>query len=869
MISKKQVSTGTFWVEVPEVGLSVLCGCPADIGKHLRKKGFIVEREERNCVFETGPNAILLSDVLVQNGAFSNLSEFPVIQMMYRQGMVIPGHPNNSGRKPLLLGSRAQVNAQAEYIYRGAHGLATEEELVRAGVAPKTARDLIRMKKKFAFGKIRRTNELLDSIIVENEPVEIMGGVSVHRLRMNVFEFRYKKYSVLVDLNLPPSSSYESPYILGYHNARREYFEIIHSGDGDGWDPNRPCMASIVIFQGKVYLVDAGPNILHSLEALGIGVSEVEGVFHTHAHDDHFCGLPALMQVDHRIKYYATKLVRLSVAKKLAALVSINEEDFQNYFEIHDLEPDAWNEIDGLEVRPMFSPHPVETNIFLFRAMWLDGYRTYGHFADITGLDVLKQMITGASSLPGIRQEMYNVAAKNYAEKTDLKKIDVGMGMIHGNAEDFKDDGSKKLILSHTSQDLTPREKEIGSGAPFGTADTLIPALQDYLRMYAFRYLETYSPEVPQNQLRLLASSPMRSFNPQTIVLKAGTVCSSIYLILSGGVEMVNTGAGISNRLSPGTLIGEISALMGLPLGETYVTTTFVNALEIPLSLYLYFTEKNGLMDDLTTMHEKRNFLQKTWLFGESISSPVQNRIARAMIESEYRTGEEIQTGNSSELFIISKGRINLYMQDQLVEILRSGDFFAEQSFLFNIPCLFRIQVEEDTQVFRVPGDLLLDIPIVRWKLLEAYNKRMELLFNPKLISSPIFQWREEYRTNVAKMDEAHRLFFEKADLLYRKLSTGEDIGTDDALNFLTGYAEEHFREEEKLMKKLSFPEFAHHKAQHDKFLKQLLEMGRGHHNGKTRAGIDFTTFLRDWIVMHILTEDKKYGAFFNEKGVF
>jgi hemerythrin len=332
---------------------------------------------------------------------------------------------------------------------------------------------------------------------------------------------------------------------------------------------------------------------------------------------------------------------------------------------------------------------------------------------------------------------------------------------------------------------------------------------------------------------------------------------------------MVDTGAGFSNRLSPGTLIGEIPALMGLTLGETYITTTFVNALEIPLSLYLHFTEKNELLDDLTTMHEKRNFLQKTWLFGESISSPVQNKIARAIVETGYRAGEEIQTGNFSGLFIISKGKISLCLQDQLVEILRSGDFFAEQSFLFNIPCLYRIQAAEDTEVFRVPGDLLLDIPIVRWKLLEAYNKRMEILFNPELISSSIFQWREEYRTNVAKMDEAHRLLFERVDLLYRKLSTGEDIVTEDALSFLTGYADEHFREEEKLMKKWGFPELANHRAQHGQFRKQLLEMDQGHHNRKTLAGIECITFLRDWIIQHILTEDKKYGAFFNEKGVF
>jgi hemerythrin len=42
-------------------------------------------------------------------------------------------------------------------------------------------------------------------------------------------------------------------------------------------------MGSIVLFQGRVYLIDAGPNIDHALTALGIGVNEIDGIFHTHS----------------------------------------------------------------------------------------------------------------------------------------------------------------------------------------------------------------------------------------------------------------------------------------------------------------------------------------------------------------------------------------------------------------------------------------------------------------------------------------------------------------------------------------------------------------------------------------------------------
>ena len=42
--------------------------------------------------------------------------------------------------------------------------------------------------------------------------------------------------------------------------------------------------------------MDAGPNIDYALMALGIGVNEIDGIFHTHCHDDHPAGLTTLIR---------------------------------------------------------------------------------------------------------------------------------------------------------------------------------------------------------------------------------------------------------------------------------------------------------------------------------------------------------------------------------------------------------------------------------------------------------------------------------------------------------------------------------------------------------------------------------------------
>ena len=156
-IHKIDVARGIQWVEIPGAGLRILCGCPADAVKHLIKRGLILPKQFKGVACETGPNALLLSDLSVQNGEFANLAEFPILQMLYKQGLILPGHPNNIGTKPLLMGSAEQVDSQLRYIYRGNYGLVSREEIMETGVSAEQADQMMRIKLKFAFGQIRPT----------------------------------------------------------------------------------------------------------------------------------------------------------------------------------------------------------------------------------------------------------------------------------------------------------------------------------------------------------------------------------------------------------------------------------------------------------------------------------------------------------------------------------------------------------------------------------------------------------------------------------------------------------------------------------------------------------------------------------------
>jgi len=868
-IRKIDVSAGIFWVEVPEAQLFMLCGCPADSVKHLMKRGLIVTTELDGLAYETGPNAILLSDAMIQNGNFANLAEFPVLQMLYRQGMILPNHPGNTGIKPLLVGSKEQVSAQMQYIYRGNYGLISEEEITGTGIPLTEARDMMRMKLKFAFGSIRHTSDLLDSRIVENDPVEILNGVSIRRLERNVFEIQYEEEKVNVDLNLKPHETYGIPYPLNYHNSEREYFAVIHSGEGDGWDINRPSMSSILMFQGKIYLIDAGPNIHYSLRALGIGINEIEGVFHTHSHDDHFCGLTTLMRGDRKIKYYATPLVRTSVTKKLSALLSIEEREFSSFFAFHDLAFDVWNDIGGMEVKPIFSPHPVETNLFIFRTIWGDRYQSYAHFADIVALDVLKEMIVEDDVEVGISQVFFEKVKESYLVEVELKKLDIGGGMIHGDAEDFRQDRTEKIVLAHTAFELTDQQKEIGSGAPFGTIDVLIPTTQDFSWGIASEFLHAYFPSVPVHEIGILLNNPIKVFNPESILLKKGEKTNDIFLVLTGSVEQIQT-ENRSNLLSAGALIGEAPGLLDEPSSETYRATSFSRVLQIPRGLYLSFVKRNDLYDRIKKLQERRDFLQRTWLLGEAVSCPTQSRIAETAQLRQYAEGCEITYDALSSLNIVVCGRVERFIRDDSFEIIGMGNFFGEESAVFGIPSVSHFRAIEPTEVYQIPGSVLADIPVIRWKLLETFEKRTGLVLSVESCSTPMFQWRDEYSVNIQSMDKHHRRLFTMSYKLYDAVDSGEARSAlEDAFVFLVRYSEFHFSEEERLMAQYRYPDFEVHVKKHRDLLQEVLEFREEFRKGDVGINAEFIDFLKDWIVNHILAEDRKYGSFLNQKGVY
>jgi hemerythrin len=880
---KQRVTNGVFWVEIPEADLFVLCGCPADSVKHLMKMGLIVEREKNGVMAQTGPNAILLSDTTIQKGGFSNLAEFPVLQMLYLQGMILPGHPNNTGRKPMIIGLEDQVRSQSNYIYSGTYGLSTIEEIREAGVPEPLAQEMLRIKRWFAFDNIRRTEDLLDLKVVDSPALELRKGAFVRRRGFNRYEFMYGGESVIVDLNLADTEEYQPTYQLGAQALRREYFGVVHIGEGDGWDVSRPCMGSIVCFQGRVYLVDAGPGIEHSLTALGISVTEVAGIFHTHAHDDHFAGLTSIVRADHRIPYFATRPVRSSVVKKYSALTGRNEATFYQFFEPRDLTLDQWNSVEGLDVMPVLSPHPVETTVFFFRALWEKGYRTYAHLADLSSFEVLRKMVTEDPKKNGLSRDRYDAFTQKMLTPVNVKKIDIGGGLIHGRAEDFSSDASGKVYLSHTSLPLTDSQKEIGSCAAFGQQDVLVLMHADAPVKAGIRVLREYFPAASDDDVAMLGNCQIDHIVPDTIVQRADTPVVDVLFILSGVMELIDSKTGLHNRKSAGSFIGELDCFGGGTALRTCRAVSHVTALRVPCPIFMEFLRRAGVEDLLRQLYGNRQILQGTWLFGEMVSFPLQLRIARAMERRFMKEDDVLAPRGKAEILLLDEGLVSVFLGPRPIENLKPGGFFGEETLMrgarelppdwrkrFARPSargrggsgehhLFEARALLPSTLYAIAADVIEDIPVIQWKLMETYERRLK-----SFRAEVRFVWDDSYVIGLPEIDEQHRLLFDMIEDL-AAVAEGRSPGEGMAslVGKLVALARSHIEFEDTLAARNPGKGYEAGAGDRVEFIRKIEGLARTLANAPVDALHTTVEFLKDWVIDHTLLDHRRFRRSF------
>jgi hemerythrin len=127
---------------------------------------------------------------------------------------------------------------------------------------------------------------------------------------------------------------------------------------------------------------------------------------------------------------------------------------------------------------------------------------------------------------------------------------------------------------------------------------------------------------------------------------------------------------------------------------------------------------------------------------------------------------------------------------------------------------------------------------------------------------------KDAFGTNVGVADDQHQVLFSMLNGLHDAVAGGNRSTVGVKLDELIDYVVMHFKTEEDLMRKHGYPDFAAHKAEHDKLVATCADVRTKFHAGELDITADTTAFVKDWLVSHIPKVDKHYGPFLGSKGV-
>jgi len=130
-----------------------------------------------------------------------------------------------------------------------------------------------------------------------------------------------------------------------------------------------------------------------------------------------------------------------------------------------------------------------------------------------------------------------------------------------------------------------------------------------------------------------------------------------------------------------------------------------------------------------------------------------------------------------------------------------------------------------------------------------------------------LFKWNDGFLVGNPEIDAQHKRLFQLADQLHDAMTAGKAKETlSQTLASLIGYTRVHFASEERLMQKHAYPDYAVHKAEHDKLTAKVLDFQKDFNAGRSVMTIDLMQFLKNWLANHIGQTDKKVAAHIKQK---
>jgi hemerythrin len=128
--------------------------------------------------------------------------------------------------------------------------------------------------------------------------------------------------------------------------------------------------------------------------------------------------------------------------------------------------------------------------------------------------------------------------------------------------------------------------------------------------------------------------------------------------------------------------------------------------------------------------------------------------------------------------------------------------------------------------------------------------------------------WTPALAIGVPEIDHQHQELFLRIEQLVQGVARGNPADVERLLEFLGQYVVKHFGAEERWMLRSAYPDYARHKAEHERFIHDYEHMTQEFRERGTTVlvGIRMNNWIADWLTRHISRSDMELGRFLATK---
>lgn len=126
--------------------------------------------------------------------------------------------------------------------------------------------------------------------------------------------------------------------------------------------------------------------------------------------------------------------------------------------------------------------------------------------------------------------------------------------------------------------------------------------------------------------------------------------------------------------------------------------------------------------------------------------------------------------------------------------------------------------------------------------------------------------WKPDMSVGLPEIDEDHRQLLR----IFNEFSAAAEAGQGPehlaaTLEQLIRYVSYHFRHEENFFMRTNYPDYAIHKAEHERWMARVSDLyvdARSKPPSQLAQEVD--KMLHDFVYQHVMTVDRKFGLYFN-----